>query len=151
MKLHELASDTAKEKDGIDLDFGDFKFTIARAGGANQRYRRILAAKFKPFQRQIQNDTLSDEKAEQILAETYAEAVILGWSGITDDEGKEIPFTKENCVKFLLDERFHDIVETIRREADRAANFRVSQMTEDAENLEKNSSGRSSGAAKKSS
>ncbi len=149
MSIFDYATDPDREKNGFKLDFGDFSFTLARAGGANRKYRNVLAEKMKPHARRIQSGDMDNAEMERLMAEAFGEAVILDWDGITDEDGTPRPCTPRVVAEFLQDPRFHDIAETIRREADRAANFRAEARDHDSGDLEKNSAGASGGAKKK--
>lgn len=148
----QFKTDQNLEKDGIFLDYGDFRFKVARAGGANQRFQKILAAKFKPHRRLMQLDVMDDDLARKLLAESYAEAVILGWDhkvgegesakwepGMIDEEGKVMEFNNENVIKVLLDlpELFRDI----QGQCDSAANFQLESRKETAKNSKPASGG----------
>lgn len=88
----QFQTDNNLEKTGVDLDYGDFIVTVARAGGANKRYEKTLEAKTKSVKRAIQTETLDPERGKAILREVYAEAVVLKWSVRVkaDDKGKPI-------------------------------------------------------------
>lgn len=126
-------ADETTEKDGIDLQYGpDCKIRIARAGGSNARFGKLLGDKLKPYRRQIDNGTMDDAVAAKIMAEVYADCVILSWSGVEDADGKPLSFTKENVVKLLTDlpELFRDIQE----QAGKVSNFKAAEREEDAKN-----------------
>lgn len=142
----QFATDKNLETDGITIDYGDFSIRIARAGGSNQRYNKVLERKSKPFQRSIANDSLDPNTAERILRETYAESVILGWSGVTYDdvtpEGEDLPedkagsdeapFTKENVIAVF--ENFPDLYSDIQSQATKMSLFRKEVLEENAKN-----------------
>lgn len=88
----QFQTDTNLEKTGVDLDYGDFIVTIARAGGANKKFERTLEAKTKSVKRAIQTETLDNERGKAILREVYAEAVVIKWSVrvAADPKGKPI-------------------------------------------------------------
>jgi hypothetical protein len=117
------AFETSKklEQDGIVLDYGSFKFTIARAGGANRKFANLLDRKLRPHRRAIQAGVFDDETAQRLLAESYAEAVVLGWEGVTDRDGNPLPFNRENCVRLLTD--LPSLFEDVREQAQNASNF----------------------------
>lgn len=125
-------TDSKMETEGLWLDYGDFKIRIARAGGANQKYAKLLAEKTKPFRRRFDNGTMDNAAAEKILAETYAEAVVLGWENVPNRAGEPLAFNKENCIALFLDlpELFRDVQE----QAARVANFRAQELEDDAKN-----------------
>src|SRR5690606_30785342 len=78
-------TDKSLERDGIVLDYGfnsknqPIQIRIARAGGANTKFAKVLEQKMKPYKRAIANDTMDNKVAEKLMVEAYADAVILGW------------------------------------------------------------------------
>ena len=133
------------EQEGVILDYGDVRFRIARAGGANADFKRIFTHKLKPYRRQISAETMDDGVANRLMAESYAEAVIIGWEGKSvDEDGNEtwgptietpdgeLKFTAENCVKVLLD--LPELFTDIQTMAGQAANFREEELEEDVKN-----------------
>lgn len=141
-----FGTNDAAETQGITVDYGDSRFLIARAGGANQQFKKNFAAKIKPYRRQIDNNTIDDSVATRLMAESYAETVILGWqSKIKNEDGEEVwvdtlegpdgqamPFTKENCTKLLMD--LPELFTDLQHMAGQAANFREAELEEDAKN-----------------
>mgnify|MGYP003439894611 FL=1 len=121
------------EVKGIDLQYGEgIIITIARAGGANPVYARVVEAKTKPYRRQIQSETISAELSEQLTREIYAEAIVLDWEGVTDENGEIMPFTKENAVKLFKD--LPDLFADIKEQAGKAALFRNDVLAADSKN-----------------
>ena len=132
------------EVKGVEVDYGDFRVTLARAGGANKKFARILESKTKPFRRAIQTETMDNDRAQEILKEVYAEAIVLRWEvklpdckwkvGIEDleDETKIVPFNSTNVmVAFMeLDDLFLDI----QAMANKVSLFRETVLEEDAKN-----------------
>lgn len=108
-------SDTAAEVEGKVIDYGEFRVTIARAGGSNKAYNRLLESLTKPYRRAIQLETLPDAVSEKIMKEALAKAVVLNWElrevdektgaetwsqGIEDpDTGDVLPFNADNVLK----------------------------------------------------
>jgi len=127
-----FSTDTSLEKKGITLDFGDFAIRVARAGGANKKYAKALHTKMKPHRKAFQAGTLDPKVGNNIMAEVYAETIVLGWAGVVDAEGAEMEFNKENCVKLFTDlpELFNQVI------AD-AENYRLFKEEEE-EDIAKN-------------
>lgn len=96
---------------GVILDYPGFSISIHRAGGANKKYAQALVNKMRPHRHKVQNGTMDEEVAQKLLIEVFAETVVTGWENVKGKDGKEIPYTKENCVKLLTDlpELFKDI------------------------------------------
>ena len=122
-----------ENEEGVALDYGDGGvFTIHRAGGSNKKFQRLLTTRLKPYSRRIENGTLSDDVARDILVSTYADAVIVDWHGVKDEKDEELAFTRDNVIKVLTDlpELFADIQE----QATKVANFRAEQLEDTAKN-----------------
>ncbi len=124
----------ANETDGIVLDYGDSgKIRIARAGGSNRKYTEQVRLKLlKPYERQIANNTMDEEASTRIFAEIYASTIILGWEGVSDENGKPLAFTRDNVIKLLTDlpELFRDIQDA----AQKFSNFREAELDEERKN-----------------
>lgn len=134
----QFQTDPDMEKTGIELVFRmgngipDVKIQIARAGGGNTRYNKVLEFKTKPYRRQIQTETISDADYQAIMREVYAETVILRWEGVTDREGNPLPFSKENVVQVLKD--LPDLFTDIQQQANKVALFRKANLDDAAGN-----------------
>lgn len=134
----QFATDKVVEKDGVVLEYGknskgaQIKIRIARAGGANQKFSKILERKTKPYRRQLQNETLDEEIGAQIQREVYADSVILGWEGVEDADGNDMAFTRDNIIKLLTD--LPDLFADIRDQATKSALYRANILEEDAKN-----------------
>lgn len=137
----QFATDQGLEKNGIVLDYGNFRVTISRAGGSNKKFSRLLESKTKPYRRQIQNDSMDDVIGDRLLREVYVEAVIQDWEtkdgdkwkkGIEGKDGKILPFCNKNIYDTLtnLPELFADIVS----QAGKAALFKHETQEDDSKN-----------------
>lgn len=96
-----FATNADVETVGIRLDYGSFWFQVARAGGANKKFGRILAAKMKPYRRLVQEDRLPEEVAQRLMHEAVAEAVVLGWGSTKYGEGKMVG-AKGEAIEFSV-------------------------------------------------
>ena len=143
----QFKTDTNLETSGVVIDYGDFRVTIARAGGSNKRFERTLEAKTKAFKRAIATETLSNEKSKAILREVYAEAVVLNWEvrkpgkkegeetweiGIEGPSGDTLPYTADNVIATFkaLPDLFTDLME----QAQKVALFRSAVLEAEAGN-----------------
>jgi hypothetical protein len=120
------------ETEGVVLNYGSFDIRIARAGGANKKYMKLLQARMKPHKRQMDTDTLPEKTATDILAACFADAVILGWTGVKDEEGKDMEFTRENVIKLMTD--LPDLFRDVQQQANLVSNFRAAEIEEIAKN-----------------
>jgi hypothetical protein len=96
------------------------------------KFSKVLEAKTRPYRRLIQEDKLDGELATKLLIETFAETVILGWEGVKDKRGKNVPHTTENAVKLLVD--LPDLFSELREAASKQSNFRTAEIADDAGN-----------------
>ena len=153
--------DAELEREGITIDYGSIKFLLARAGGSNTAFKKLFQSKAKKYRHQIDNKTMSDSAAELLMAQSYAEAIILGWwSRKNDDRGeaildkdgeeqwvdtievptadgkgmKKVKYSVKECVKLLLD--LPDLFTDIQSMAGESANYRKELEEEDEGNLE---------------
>lgn len=108
MSLYDTyATDTNAEINGITYrepggDNGEFiELKLARAGGANTKFGKVFQAKFGPYMKSL--NRMDPKLGARLLAEVYAEAVVLGWANVTGRDGAPMDFTKENVVKLFTD------------------------------------------------
>lgn len=133
------------EQDGVLVTYGDTRFRVARAGGSNQRFRKLLQAKMKPYRHQLDNETMDERVSEQLMREAFAEAVVLGWeTRVEADDGTErwepwldspdgqLEFSPANCVKVLTD--LPDLFRDLQKLANNVSLFRKAEEEEDAKN-----------------
>lgn len=121
------------EQEGVTLDFGVAKFRVRRAGGSNRKFLATLAAKLRPHRRAIEANVLADEVAAGLQMEVYFETVVISWEGVTDREGKALPFTLDNFKQVMTD--LPDLWSTLREETDNMRNFQDSLATVDGQKL----------------
>jgi hypothetical protein len=134
----QFKTDNHLEKEGILLEYGENSkgkpicIRVARAGGANNAYTKRMEARVKPYRRQIQNETMETALVERLVKEVYAETVILGWENVEDENGNDMDFTVENCIKLFDD--LPDLFRDIQEQSQRAALFRAEVREVDAKN-----------------
>lgn len=126
-------NEALESEKGKELNYGEFQITIHRAGGANQKYAKVASTKLKPYARQLHTKTADPKVIEKVMAEIYAEAVIIGWKNVKDGEGKAMAFNKTNVVKLLTD--LPELFADIQRAADDVALFREEELEADAKTL----------------
>ncbi len=138
----QFQTDAILETEGVEINYGPFRITIARAGGSNKRFARIMDSKTKPHRRAIQTETMDPDRAGTIHMEAYAEAIILRWEakvngefkiGIENpDGGALLPVTVPNIVSTLVN--LPDLWMDLQTQATRIALFRKTVMEDDAGN-----------------
>jgi len=115
------------EMDGVIIPFKKGRsITIRRAGGSNQAYTDYAAMRFKETKRQTKTGDVEEDVAREVMYDIYATKVVIGWAGWKDKEGKDIPFTKQNCMKLFQESR--EIYAIIFEEAQNLDNFRSEEI-----------------------
>lgn len=131
-------TDANLEKSGIELEYGEnskeqpILIRIARAGGANSAYNKRLEVLTKPYRRQIQTETVDNKVLEKIVAQAFAETVVLGWEGVEDEDNNELVFSVDNVVKLFTD--LPDLYKDIQEQAQKTALFRQEILEADSKN-----------------
>lgn len=134
----QFKTDTSLEKKGIILQYGTnskgdpIELRVARAGGANDAFLKRLEAKTKPIRKQIQNETVERETSIALMRDLYAETVVLGWSGVEDEDGNEVAFSKAAVIKLFTD--LPDMFADVQEQCSKHTLFRAELREEDAKN-----------------
>lgn len=146
-----FTTDPALETKGVRIDYGSFRITLARAGGANKKYTKLLEAKTRPHRRAMQTETMQDAAAMALLREVYAEGAIMLWEnrekldkktgewigefkvGIEPAQGTDLlPFNADNVCSTLAD--LPDLFADLQEQANKVSLFRVHNLEEDLKN-----------------
>lgn len=134
----QFKADPKLESEGIYLEYGvnskkePIQIRIARAGGANTRYAKRLEIITKPYRRQIQTESIDRDQLTALLKQAYAETVVLGWTGVEDEDGNDLPFNVANCRKLFDD--LPDLFQDVMEQAQKSALFRAELKEADAGN-----------------
>jgi hypothetical protein len=124
----QFKTDEKCEAEGIWLEYGStdagkpMRIRVARAGGSNSRFVKKLESLTKPYRRQLQNETMDNKLADDLMMQAYSEAVVLGWENIEDEKGTPIPFTSATCLKLFRD--LPDLFADIREQSNKMALYR---------------------------
>lgn len=102
--------DIQKEELGVWHDFnGDVKLRIRRLSSKISQNARKDAE--KPFAAQLRAKGTEDEKQvlyDTILTQQIARGVIADWSGVTDDDGNEIPYSGDVAAEIIAGDDMKD-------------------------------------------
>lgn len=141
-------TDPDLEKNGIYIDYGDFRVRIAFAGATNKKYSNYSEKQFKPLRHAINAGTIDNERSLNILQDIFAQTIVLDWDTKVGEEedgspiwkqgiepktgGDLLPFNKENVKK-----TFHNLPALfldIKAQAESISNFRQKEMEADSGN-----------------
>lgn len=134
-------TDPNLEANGVVIDYGDTRVTVARSGGANKQYMKLLEAKMKPYRRAIQTDMMDRKKLTSLMQEVLIEGSIRKWEELENDawvegvrlkDGQIVPFTKEAILQVFKD--LPDLYDDLQQQSASLAIFRQEVLEEDAKN-----------------
>ena len=81
----------------------DVSFKMRRMGGANgTKVAEIRARHFKPYARQIKNNTLDKKLQEKLFIRVFVESCMIDWKGLIDDNGS-VEFNKDVAIDLFND------------------------------------------------
>lgn len=75
------------------------KIRVARSG--NPKYVALLRAKMKEAQLDLSSGEEADQLAEEVLIDVMSQTILTGWEGITDKDGKVVPYSVEAARSYL--------------------------------------------------
>lgn len=104
--------DKEKVEKGFDLDLGDGA-SLKILSSKNAKFIQEWTILQKEFESSLRSsDEATKTKAsEKFVVELLARAGIIGWTGIVDDEGKDLPFSVEAARNLLTEyEDFRSLV-----------------------------------------
>lgn len=139
MSLHEqFAINRSKENDGVEIQYGPNAdgsiptFIISRMGKSNKKYTKALEAATRPYRRQIELGTLSNEVADSLFMPVFVDTVLKGWQNVKDRNENDLVFNRASALQLLgeLPELYDDLQE----KAKSAALFRDESLEDEAKN-----------------
>jgi len=122
------------ETDGIWIEYGEYgRFRCARAGGKNKAFRNLMERKLRPYRSAINMGTMDESILEKITHECFAEAVVLEWDIVEENDLGEIvaiPFSREKCVELF--KALPDLFEDLLKQTQTVINFVEESRADDA-------------------
>jgi hypothetical protein len=106
MRLSDFKTDLKAEEEGVWVPYGGgFEVKLGRIG--NRRFKEFMMKKGKPHMRKLSSGSMDLDIADTLMRDAIAETILLDWKGLLDDDGKPIPFSKEEAKKALAIEDFY--------------------------------------------
>lgn len=125
MELKSYASDEAKKKEGVWVEFDDARFLIRSTDTSGYR-RAVDAAARKRNPAKLRKDI---ETQTQVGIEAVAKGILLDWEGVNDD-GNPVECTTENKLAVLT--AVPALKDFLATEAGDLSNFATEGVVEDA-------------------
>lgn len=127
--------ETNKEREtkGITVEYHDdenpeappAKFVIARSGGSNAAYAKMLDVETKPLRRSLAAGTIPVATMQRISRKCFVETCLLGWENVIGKDNKPIPFSKTAASQLFED--LPDLAEDLMAQASNASLFRYDE------------------------
>lgn len=109
---------------------------LARMSKVNRAYTKALNKATQPVSREIQLETLDEDKAEYIFLQVFLDTIMLDWENIQpDDDGKAIANGDKSAMRTMLaDPEWQDWYDDLQEKAKKASLFRQAQLENDEKN-----------------
>jgi len=119
-----FSMDTEAEIKGRWVNLDDTT-SLLIARNNNARHRELFNIKIAPYRQAVGTGMLPEETAQRILIETMSETILLDWKGV-EDEGQEVPYSKENAVMLLT--KYKEFRDFVSGAADNATAYKVTDQ-----------------------
>lgn len=101
-----FGSDPILEQKGVVMEYelqnGEiFELKIKRAGARNTVWRKLYNQLLRPVEDQNQAGEISETENHYMMAELYAKSCVIGWKGLKDADGNEVPFSIGTCLELF--------------------------------------------------
>lgn len=129
-----LKVDEKKAKEGIPFDFMEgCKLIIAKGGSAG--YNRFISNFYKEHETALaKEDEVADELGKKGFAQAAAAHWLVGWEGVVDEEGNEVPYSVETAEEYLMIDEIYDFV---KEKANEREHWRIASTQKLGEELKK--------------
>lgn len=149
VKLGSLRADVARERDGDWVEIPDLPGVSLKVRGFSYgpftMARDIVQMKWS---RRYGREPVPVEVSFPENGKLYAEHILLDWKGFVDDDGKDVPYTREASLELLTDPAFRELHDHIRYAGTKLAQTEVEFVDAAAKNSPRSSAGSSKDGAK---
>ena len=106
----QFASDEKMEIEGRWVEHDtETSFLVARSG--NKHFNRLFSKLYQKNKVVLESKgDAAEAKSDEIMVETCAKTILLGWKGNVVFDGKDLPYTVENAKKLLALKDFRRVV-----------------------------------------
>lgn len=108
------------------------RFLVARAGGANQKFKKEGAVRFRPFRKQIETGTMNEGESVELAIELFVDTVLKGWENVKLIKGEQLSFTRENAIKVMT--LLPDVFQELSTKASELSTFQPEEISTDSGN-----------------
>ncbi len=127
MKISSFAVDKEKTENGTWVDLSE-EAAVLVARMNNEQYNKYIRKHGKVLSMQARVGTINEQDAIRLTKKAVANTVLLGWRGITDDAGAEIPYSVDKAIELF--EAFPEFFTTVMDYAQDKALFKLEAQEE---------------------
>jgi|AntAceMinimDraft_13_1070369.scaffolds.fasta_scaffold09600_1 hypothetical protein len=92
-----FGTDTDAEQSGRWFEIAPgVRFQLRRLGGANKAFERFIEKAVRDRSSAYETASLSIEENRALTREAIVTLAVVGWEGVTDEEGEPLPFSEAN-------------------------------------------------------
>ena len=95
--------DSAKEIEGSILPYRGVNLVVARSNNVN--FKKVFRDALAPHKASFDDNTISDYVSENIMINSVASSILVGWSDFIDIDGKEWEYSVDNAKSLLKDDK----------------------------------------------
>lgn len=126
-------TDPDLETAGAWETFGPIEFLLARSGGANTKFDKLVREASEAHTQSDGSVRIDDpEEDRMIMATVLAKTCVLGMKGATDRDGKPLKFSEANVLQLFKD--LPVLYGQVRRRCDDWQKYRKHRNESDAKN-----------------
>ena len=106
-----FGTDAALEEEGKWFDLGEnARVLVGRFG--SKRHNRVMDKLRAPYEHMLaRKGKIPKDEMSDMIRESVASGVLLGWEGFVDKDGKDIPFSEEEALNAItLYKDFYDLL-----------------------------------------
>lgn len=122
------------EVNGVWVDFGD-GVCVKIARFSNPHSKEVRSRLERPHAQALRRGSLPDSVSEYILLKQMAEAIIVDWKGVTDENGAELECTYDNKLSVL--KKFKDFRDDVAFAAMERDTFKSADVEDAGKNSKK--------------
>jgi len=126
LDLNVKAVDVVLADKGSWIDYND-EISFCIASTSNRGYKKAVRETVRNNMKAIEEETLDEDGASELLVEIEAKFILIDWKGLLDN-GKPFESTLKNKKQLLNDPSYIELRDWINEEAGKIENYRREQV-----------------------
>ena len=117
--------------DGVWREIPEFGVSVLVRASNHLAYRGAVQAGLQPHQRRLRTGgMLPPGVNDRIVSRSVAKHLLLGWKGVEDDEGNELPYTLEKATELAEDPDYTEFFKAVERAGDDLATMQAEERAD---------------------